>query len=82
MVKLPVRIKKGKLFINYRGKWFNVNLEVTSRGGGWKGLSSFTKGINKCRKGNHSYHTVFYVATLDSRIECKYCRIQKKNNNE
>ena len=81
-MKFPFLIKKNKLFVRYRGFWMNVNLEVAARGGGWKGLKTLISGINKCRKGNHSYHTIFYTRTLDSRIECKYCRIEKKNNNE
>jgi hypothetical protein len=79
---IPFRVKKGKFFIRYKQKWFNVNLEVSVRGGGFKGLKSFIRGINNCRKGNHSYTTVFYVRSLTSRIECKYCRLEKKNNKD
>jgi hypothetical protein len=79
---IPFRIKKRKFFIRYKQKWFNINLEISARGGGFKGLKNFIVGINNCRKGNHSYITIFHVRSLTSRIECKYCRLEKKNNKD
>ncbi len=78
-MRLPILIKKRKLFIKYKNRWLNINSEISSRGGGWKGLRLLISGINKCRKGNHSYRTVFYTRTLDSSVECCYCHERKKD---
>lgn len=70
--------KKGKLFIWYSNHWINVNLEVSARGGGWKGVKSFIKGMLNCRKGVHQYSTVFFMQDFTSRIQCQYCNKEKK----
>jgi len=77
--KIPIIIKNRKLFVRYSKHWLNVNLEIVSRGGGWKGLVSFLKGINNCRKGNHVYHTVFFMQSMTSCVCCCYCRERKKD---
>jgi hypothetical protein len=73
-----ILIKKRKLFIRNKGKWLNVNLEVSANGGGWKGLKEFIKGVHNCRKGKHRYQTVFEVQSLTSSIRCCYCNSEKK----
>lgn len=75
------RIKKRKLFIRNKGRWLNVNLEISANGGGWKGFKTLIKDLYSCRKGNHRYQTVFEVQSLTSSIRCCYCNIEKKENN-
>lgn len=33
-----LKIKKGKVFIWYSGRWMNINLESSAHGGGIKGF--------------------------------------------
>lgn len=69
-----ILIKKRKLFIRNRGKWLNVNLEVSANGGGWNGFKTFFTGLYNCRKDKHRYQTVFNVQSLTSCIQCCYCK--------
>jgi hypothetical protein len=75
---MKILYKKKKLFVKYKGNWLNVNHEVLARGGGIKGFLSFICGINKCRKGNHTYHTYFDARDFTSHVRCCYCGKEKE----
>lgn len=78
-MKFPILFKKGMFFLWYRNHWINLNLEIAARGGGVKGLKAFVSGINKCRKGKHSFHTVFLVRSMSSCVRCAYCHEVKRD---
>lgn len=75
---LPFMIQNRCLFMRYKGRWFNLKLESTSRGGGVRGYYRFFKGLAHCIKGRHSYGTVFRFRDLSSSVECAYCRKEKQ----
>ncbi len=83
---MDVKIVKRKLFVNYRGRWMNIALEVQSHGDGFKGYIRFFYHWIRCLNGVHRYGSFCRFAHDDDGTvmgferysACMYCRCNEK----
>jgi len=73
-MKRKLLIKNRRLFIFWKTNWLNVSLQIESHGGGLRGFKKLLRGLNKCRRGEHTYGGVFRMKTMTTSRECFYCK--------